>query len=449
MRVSRTARRSAVTAAAVLAAGALLAACSGRGGSGDTGNVANASAASYPAAVKQSDCSDYQASPGITPTEIKLGSSYPDSGPLANIGNAARGMAAYFDYLNSQGGIDGRDIDFIGMDDQYDPTKTVSNVNQLLEQDQVFAMVGIQSEEGTTSVWDQLAKECVPILMSTVSGTTMAQRLAHLNTTDGLVPWSAEGYALGQYSVDTWHSTDVGLIALAGGLQDAFTTGLTKALAGTGAKLGDVESYQVTDATVTSQITSLKAAGVDTVVVAGSGAQCPQILDTIHDAGWKPHVIESFTCSSDTLMDVAEPAATTGVVSDTWLKLRTKGDPESDAYFAAVAKYEPKTPAMSEDTAVGWAQGELIAEILKTSTALTRVDVINRALSLKNVTVPMAAPGITYNTSPTDPVPYQAVQMTQWDSATKSWQYVDGSTVLPPGKSKIIDLSGILDEVDG
>lgn len=437
-------RRRAVVAAAVLASATLLAACSGRGDTGNTGNVTNADTAAYPTVVKQSDCTGYQASPGITPTEIKLGSSYPDSGPLANIGDAARGMAAYFDYVNAHGGINGRKIVFIGKDDQYDPTKTVANVNELLQQDQVFALAGIQSEAGTTSVWTQLAKQCVPILMSTVSGTTMADRLKHLNTTDGLVPWVDEGYALGQYAANTWKSKGVGLIAMAGGLQDAFTTGVTKGLAGTGTKLADVESYQVTDPTVTSEVTNLKAKGVDTVVIAGSGTKCPQILDAIHDAGWTPHIIESFTCSSGTLMGLAKPASTEGVVSDTWMRLRVKGDPVSDTYFDAIAKYDPKGNPISEDTAVGWTQGQLIAEILKSATDLTRLSVINRALSLKNVTVPMAAPGITYNTSGADPVPYQAVQMTRFDSATKSWQYINGTQVLPSGQSKIISLKGIL-----
>ncbi len=136
--------------------------------------------------VKKADCQNYQASPGITDDEIKLGSSYPDSGPLASIGETNRGMKAYFEQLNESGGINGRKVTLIGKDDQYDPTKATANVNELLQKDRVFAIVGVQSTTGAMAVWDQLNKQCVPILESTISSAKLKERAAHPNAIDGL-----------------------------------------------------------------------------------------------------------------------------------------------------------------------------------------------------------------------------------------------------------------------
>ncbi|NYE21540.1 ABC transporter substrate-binding protein [Microbacterium immunditiarum] len=437
MTLPSRAHKALLTTAAVLALGLVLSGCTGRGSSASA-EPDGPTPTAAPGAVDVADCENYQPSQGISDDEIKLGATYPDSGPLANIGAVARGMKAYFEHLNAtEGGIDGRTITFIGKDDQYDPTKAVSNTNELLQEEQVFAMVGIQSSAGTTSVWDQLNAECVPILLSTVGGEPMSSRLAHLNTTDGLVPYASDAYGLATHAIDTWQSQKVGILALAGALQDAFTAGVTAGLEGTDAELTLVEAYQVGDPTVTAQITNLKAAGVDTVILAGAGATCPQAINGIRDADWQPHILVSFTCSVVT--HLADPVAADGVVSGTNKVPLDESSPEYEEFVTAAAEYAPgEEPSI--DMATGWLQAQLIAEILRSAPALTRVDVINQALNLKDVTVPMAAPGITFNTSATDPIPFESVRMQQFNGGSRQWEHVDAD---------VIDLDGVLASLEG
>ncbi|WP_336660028.1 ABC transporter substrate-binding protein [Leucobacter sp. USHLN153] len=443
MTLKNTALKRLTQAGAIAAIAALtLSACSGRGGGSDAGNVTNDAASDVEQVLTEDDCMDYQASPGITDDEIKLGSTFPGSGPLASIGEANSGMMAYFDYLNeTEGGIDGRKVTLVPRDDQYDATKAVANVDELLQKEGVFAIAGVQSSVGATSVWDDLLDQCIPLLMSTVSGSPLDERLAHPNTIDGLIPYAAEAYALGQYAADEWKSKKVAVIAQSGIFGESFLRGIDTIAEEKGMDIVASETYQVTDPTVTAQVTNLKASDADTLIVVAAGTKCPQIFDAVEAAGWDPHIATTFTCSNTTLMGLASPSAVDGVVSDTWLQLREEGDAESDAYFAAVKKFDPNLNAGSENVATGWAQGEVIAEILKQAPALTRLDVINSALNLKDVEIPMAADGVLLNTSADDTTAMETVQMTTFDSDSMSWSFNDD-------ENSLVDLNGVLEKTD-
>ncbi|MBO9524128.1 MAG: ABC transporter substrate-binding protein [Nocardioidaceae bacterium] len=418
----------------------LVAACGGRGSDADTGGVKNDSGVKVAQVVKKDDCTGYQASPGISDDEIKLGSSYPDSGPLASIGETNKGMESYFKHLNESGGINGRKITLIGKDDQYDPTKASANVNELLQKDRVFAIVGVQSTTGTMAVWDQLARECVPILESTISSATRDQRAAHRNAIDGLVPYASEGYALAGYLTKTLGEKKVAVITQDGSFGDAAARGVERAIEENGGKLVAHESFQVTDPTVRSQVTTLKASGADALVVIAAGTKCPQIFDTVAASGWKPTIATTFTCSNTTLMGLAKPASTDGIISDGWVRVRTADDPESKTFLDAVKKYAPGVNASSENVAIGWAQGQIVAAILERATELTRVGVINSALGLDGVAVPMAVDGVKASTSADDSAPIESVQIRTFDSAAGAW--------TPVTTDALVDMTGKLGDFE-
>lgn len=443
MQSKNTILRRLTQVGAIAAVAALtLSACSGRDTGGGSGEVERDEDSTVAQIVDEADCLDYIASPGITDDEILLGSTFPDSGPLASIGETNRGMMAYFEHLNeTEGGLDGRKITLIPRDDQYDATKAVANVDELLQKENVFAIVGVQSSVGATSVWDTLNEQCIPLMMSTVSGSLLDDRLKHLNTLDGLVPYASEAYALGQYAADEWKSKKVAVIAQSGIFGESFIRGLETVLPENDVEIVGVETYQVTDPTVTAQVTNLRASGADTLIVVAAGTKCPQIFDAVEAAGWDPHIATTFTCSNTTLMGLASPTAVDDIVSTTWLRLREAGDPEADTYFDAVAKYFPDLNAGSENVALGWAQGQAIVEILRQAPALTRVDVINSGLSLNDVKVPMAADGVLLNTSETDTMPIETVQITQFDSDAMKWSFAEGANSL-------IDLDGVLEKTD-
>ncbi len=100
---------------------------------------------------------------GVTDTEIKLGTHFPLSqNPAAAYAPIAYGMKAFFDYINAQGGVYGRKINFIIGDDHYNPPDTVEVVKKLVEQDKVFAIVGGLGEATHNAVWKYLEEKGIP-----------------------------------------------------------------------------------------------------------------------------------------------------------------------------------------------------------------------------------------------------------------------------------------------
>ena len=100
-------------------------------------------AAAFLGVVSLYGCEDRsQFDQGISDTEIKIGNTAPYSGPVSAYGTIARATAAYFDMVNEQGGINGRKINFLSLDDGYSPTKTVEQVRRLVEEDQVLFLTG-------------------------------------------------------------------------------------------------------------------------------------------------------------------------------------------------------------------------------------------------------------------------------------------------------------------
>src|SRR3954467_5039481 len=103
-----------------------------------------------------------KADPGITKTEIKLGGSYPFSGPASAYRSIADGAKAYFKYTNAKGGVDGRKISFQTLDDAYEPPKAVQNARRLVQQEQVFALFNTLGTPNTLAIWDFMNEQKVP-----------------------------------------------------------------------------------------------------------------------------------------------------------------------------------------------------------------------------------------------------------------------------------------------
>ena len=132
--------------------------------------------------------------PGVSSTKITIGSSGPLSGEAAAAAGVLRGADAYFKYVNGRGGVYGRSIDFKYLDDAYDPSQTVQNVRQLIQQDNVFALFSVVGTNGNLAVRDFTNASGVPQVFSAAGATTLGRDYAKYPWTIGyLPPYSEEG----------------------------------------------------------------------------------------------------------------------------------------------------------------------------------------------------------------------------------------------------------------
>lgn len=418
--------------------------CLTTAGCGGRGTTEKSSSGDADAVVSVDGCQNYDGAAGVTDDKIILGSSFPSSGPLATLAQLADGYEAYFDYANAElGGVDGKDIEVVSYDDGYDPSRTVTNVNKLVSQDKALALVGVPSTAGNFAFWDRTETSCVPNLMASTGAADFKATREHQWSLSGQFPYRLEAQALAHAMSEDHGVKTVAVLYQAGDFGEAFLDGLEAASGDLGLKIVAKESFQATDPSVTTQVTSLASSGADAALVVAAGTPCAQALDAIGKTSWKPLVAESYTCTSKSLMTLADPAASQGVLSVTPFKdpasPRWANDAEMSAYRDAVRKYRPKADEDDSFVANGWFYGETVYNILKNADELTRQGVMSSALSLDALSTSTTLPGVVLNTSVDDPTLIEGVQVQQYDSTAKDWVFLDGANVLPDGKTAIVE----------
>ena len=203
-------------------------------------------------------------SPGVTPTEVKIGNTNPYSGPASAYGTIGKALAAYFTKVNAEGGVNGRKIDFVTLDDGYSPPKTVEMVRRLVEQDQVAFVFQTLGTPTNSAIHKYLNQAKVPHLF-VATGATKWGDPQHFPWTMGWQPtYQTEGHIYAQYVLRNVPNAKIGILYQNDDYGKDYVKGLKDALGDAAKKLIVLEqSYEVTDPTIDSQIVNLKNSGAN------------------------------------------------------------------------------------------------------------------------------------------------------------------------------------------
>jgi branched-chain amino acid transport system substrate-binding protein len=229
--------------------------------------------------------------PGASDTEIKIGNTMPYSGPASNVGTVGRAEAAYFQMRNEHGGVNGRRITFISLDDGYNPAKIFEQVRKLVEQEHVLAIFGIIGTPTAAAVQRYLNNNKVPQLF----GQSGAARFAdpqHYPWTTPITPgYADEARVYAKYILETRPQAKVGILYQNDDYGKSYLTGLKEGFGSRPTKLIEA-AYEASDPTVASQIVSLQAAGVDVLFTTAIPKFSAQAIRKVYELGWKPlHVM--------------------------------------------------------------------------------------------------------------------------------------------------------------
>lgn len=363
-----------------------------------------------------------QYDPGASDTTIKIGQTYPYSGPDSGASSGARAMSAYFAMLNDKGGINGRKVDFRSIDDGCSPPKTVEQTRRLIESDGVLFIFSSLGTATSEAVRGYLNSKKVPQLFLITGATNVVDPKRFPWTMAGIPSYAAEGRIFAKYLLAQKPDAKIALLYQD---DDFGHDHLDAFLAQLGDRASEMvvakTSYQITDPTLTSQIITLRNSGADTVYLITQGRASPQSVSAVHALGWKPLILLPAVSTSKGIIGPAGDEALTGVISGGYEKDATDptlaNDPEVKEYLAWMEKYVPSSDWKSVKSApVGYVMGELMAEILRRcGDELTRANILQHATSLQKLTVPMLMPGITINTSPTNYFPFGELQMERYD----------------------------------
>ena len=322
----------------------------------------------------------FAAEPGVTATEIKLGTTQPMTGPLAFYGEMTKGSRAYFQSINEDGGVNGRKITYAIEDDAYTPAKTVPATKKLVEQEKVFGLFQALGFPHT-SVAPYLKQKKVPsFFLSDGSAMWESNTLAFR----GMVPWAKDGAFMGGYVASKYAGKTVGFLIEKSNLGNEGLEAAKKAL-GDKVKYGPIESYEPGAINADTQTQNLMAAKVDVVIALAVPNVTASAAKYAVTKGWKPAWMVSYVnCAPELVMLGGE--AVEGMMSGIFMKLPTDDDASVKEHQKLLDKAFPGTKA-SFMTLYGQTNAELMVEALRRGGKnLTRQSAIAGAESIKDFT---------------------------------------------------------------
>src|SRR5262245_37417477 len=285
--------------------------------------------------------------PGVSDREIKIGQTMPYSGPASAYGAVGLAELAYFRMLNERGGVNGRKINLISLDDGYSPPQTVEQTRRLVEQDGVAFIFGSLGTPTNAAVQKYLNDRKVPQLLIASGGNRFADP-AHFRFTMRFNPsFQLEGRVYGRYI--RGHRPDAKMAVLY--QNDDFgkdlLQGLKEGLGDLSAKLiVATASFEVTDAVVDSQIVTLRASGADTLFTAATPKFAAMSIRKVHEIGWRPlHFLNQTSNGVSAVLQPAGIQKSIGLVSSAFMKDATdprwKDDPAYRDWLAWMKQYHP------------------------------------------------------------------------------------------------------------
>ena len=358
---------------------------------------------------------------GVTDKEITLGQTIAYSGPASAYGNFGKAEVAYMRMVNDHGGVDGRKINLISVDDGYLPPRSLEQTRKLVEQDKVFFIFAPLGTAPNVVIRKYLNDHRVPQIFAT-SGIATFGDYKRFPWTIGWQPtYEIEGQIFTKYILKERPNAKIAILYQNDDLGKDYVRGIQREL-GDRAKsmIVGMQSYEVTDPTVDSQIVALQATGADTFVDISTPKFAAQAIRKAYDIGWRPlHVLSYASAAVNAVMKPAGVDKAVGIISSTYFKdptdPRWANDPDFLEYTAFMEKYLPGADKSDIFYTVGYMMAASVVKLLEQcGNDLTRENVMRQVGHL-DVRVPMLLPGIKLQTSPTDFYPMKSLQLERFD----------------------------------
>src|SRR5213080_1002438 len=256
------------------------------------------------------------ATPGVSATEIHLGSSVPLSGEAAIAGNVARGIDAYFKYVNAKGGVFGRKLKFTYLDDGYDPGRAVNNTIRLVQQEQVFAMFSSLGTSNNLAVRKLLNDAKVPQLFVSSGATTFGRDYKKYPWTIGYIPpYSEEGAIYGQYVVKKVNKPKIAVLYQDDDYGRDLFAGLKRGLGPKASAIVAKVGYDPTSTDVSPEVTQLRASKANVFMIFAFGKFSLEAFNAVSRLAWKPQIFVNDVSSASALMAIVPQNAANGSIS--------------------------------------------------------------------------------------------------------------------------------------
>ena len=365
--------------------------------------------------------------PGVTDTEIKIGQTMPYSGPASAYGVIGRTEIAYFKMINEQGGVNGRKINLISLDDGYSPPKTVEQVRRLVEQERVAFLFNNLGTPPNLAIRQYCNDNKVPQLF-VATGAAKWNDPTHFPWTIGWQPnYQVEARIYSQHILKTKPGGKIGVLYQNDDYGKDYLIGLRDGLgAGHAGMVIKEVSYETSEPTVDSQIVTLQGSGADVFLIAATPKFAAQAIRKAYDIGWMPvRYLNNVSASIATVLKPAGLEKSKGAITAIYLKdatdARWKEDEDFKQFAAFIAKYMSPNDLIDFSAAFGFSAAPTLVQALKQcGSDLSRENVMRQATNLKDFEAPMLLPGIKVNTSPDNYSPIRQEVLAMFNG--ESWE---------------------------
>jgi len=362
---------------------------------------------------------------GASDTEIKIGNTNPYSGPASAYAAIAKTIDTYFKSLNDeQGGINGRKIKFISLDDGYSPPKTVEMVRQLVEQDKIFALFQSLGTPCNTAIHKYMNQKKVPQLY-VATGASKWGDPKNFPWTMGFQPdYHTEAVIYAKHILANVKDAKIGVLHQNDDYGRDYLGGFKEGLGKEAGRIVKIVTFEATDPTVDSQIIQLKDSGANVFFNVSGPKAAAQGIRKAADIDWKPaHYLNNVSASVAAVMKPAGFDNAQGIITAAYIMDATDKQWDDNAEMKTwrdwMDKHMPQANKADANHIYGYAVAFLMAETLRRcKDELTRANLMKQAASFQKFRVPLLLPGITVNTSPTDYYPIQAVQLQRFKGET-------------------------------
>ena len=363
---------------------------------------------------------------GVTATEIKIGQTMPYSGPVSAFGALGKGEVGYFKMVNEKGGINGRKVNLISLDDGYAPPKAVEQTRRLVESDEVALIFSTIGTAQNTAIAKYLQGKGVPQLFVGSGASKFADIAQFPQATVGVqAPFRYEGRLYARYALQKNPNAKFAVLSQNDDYGRDYLLGLKDVLGDKYDSVVTGATYEVTDPTIDSQIVKLKASGADVFVIAATPKFAAQAIRKTYEIGWRPMTFLSNTAVwISTVMIPAGVEAGIGIISTAYVK-----DPDDPSWAddagvkgwrEFMTKYVPEADQHDTNYVNAYNSAMVLEAVLKAcGDDLSTGNILKQAYAIHDLELPMLLPGIKVNTSPTDHVPVDQMQFMRFNG--KSW----------------------------
>ncbi|MEZ5730436.1 MAG: ABC transporter substrate-binding protein, partial [Burkholderiaceae bacterium] len=363
---------------------------------------------------------------GASDAEIVIGQSLPYSGPLSMLGSLGKTATAWFEKINSEGGINGRKVRLISLDDGYSPPKTVEATRRLVERDGVLLIFGTVGTASNMAIRRYLNAHKVPQMLIMTGSSHWNDPKGHPWTISAMMSYPSEARMYARHMLESVKEPRIAILSQNDDFGRDYLNGIKAELGDRAAKMIVAQAtYEVTDPTVDSQMLSLKASGANVFFSITNGKFTVQALRRAGALGWKPQIY--LPVGTTSIASILKPAgfdnakgAITIANQKNPLDPQWRDDAGIKEYYAFMKQWAPRQNPEDTINVSSYSMARVLTEVLKRcGDDLTRANVMRQMQTLKGFRTPVMLPGVSLSTSATDYDIYDAIRLQRFDGA--SW----------------------------